>query len=51
MRQGEAELVGRIREDQGPDPIVAAFTAGTRLSRREATAAARDWSAAGAPRG
>ena len=41
LRSGEAEVVERIRQVLGPTRFDQAFTAGERLSRREAVAAAR----------
>jgi hypothetical protein len=47
LRQGEAELVTRIRQPLGADRFDQAFAAGTRLSQRDAVAAARDRSGGG----
>ncbi len=42
LRQGEAELVARIHQTLDPQRFDQAFSAGTRLSQREAVAAVRD---------
>jgi hypothetical protein len=47
LRQGEAELVAQVRQALGTDRFAQVFAAGTRLSQREAVAAARDQRGAG----
>jgi predicted ATPase len=46
-RQGEADLVAQIRQTLGARQFDQAFSAGTRLSQREAVAAVRDRSGTG----
>jgi predicted ATPase len=47
QRQGEAELVARVRQALGADRFDEVFAAGDRLNRREAVAAVRDRRGAG----
>jgi hypothetical protein len=42
LRQGEAELVAQVRQALGADRFDPVFAAGTRLTQRDAVAAARD---------
>jgi predicted ATPase len=47
QRQGEAQMVGQIRQALGADPFDQVFAAAARLNRREAVAAVRDRHGAG----
>jgi len=42
LRQGEAELAAKVRQALGPGRFDQVYAAGTRLTQREAAAAARD---------
>jgi tetratricopeptide (TPR) repeat protein len=48
LRQGEAELVGQVRQALGADRFEELFAAGARLTQQEAVAAVRDRRGAGA---